>query len=353
MLPQIRQKEEESLALLRSHCGNTDRLIVNTNSTGKDSMVVTYLAEKAGLVFETYFNVTTLDVAESNRMAKRNGYHFIYPNPKYGGFYQYIYKYATSGVMIPTRLNRFCCQYFKERPTIDYFKDIEHIIFLFGMRNQESQTRSDYQDTIVNPFWGDKDWIGLLPIRGWSEFDVWCYTLLEEIEINNKYKYGYSRVGCGIACPYYTKYTWVLDQYWYPKMFTRWREILREDFIRQNKWLIMNCTAEEYVTKAWNGGVYRAEPTEEVIREYAEHTGLSFETASKYFGKYCANGCLNKRRQPLRIKDKETLAMNMKLFGRDINRFLCKKCLMKEFDWNEEQWAAKVADFKQQGCQLF
>lgn len=115
----------------------------------------------------------------------------------------------------------------------------------------------------------------------------------------------------------------------------------------------MNCTVEEYVTKAWNGGVFRAEPTEEVIQEYADHTGLDLEIARKYFGKYCANGCLNKRHQPLRIKDKDALAMNMKMFGRDITKFLCKKCLMKEFGWTAEQWDKKVADFKSQGCKLF
>ena len=85
--------EQESIDLLRTHALHTDRRIINTNSTGKDSMVVTHLAEKAGLNFETYFNVTTLDVAESNRMAKRNGYKRILPDPQYGGFYKYIQRY--------------------------------------------------------------------------------------------------------------------------------------------------------------------------------------------------------------------------------------------------------------------
>ena len=59
-----------ALKCLRSNCLLSGRRIINTNSTGKDSMVVTHLAQKAGLEFETYFNVTTLDVGESNRMAK-------------------------------------------------------------------------------------------------------------------------------------------------------------------------------------------------------------------------------------------------------------------------------------------
>ena len=317
-------------------------------------MVVTHLAQKAELMFETYFNVTTLDVAESNRMAKRNGFNYIYPNPRYGGFYQYIRNFDGNGnQVVPSRLNRFCCKYFKEMPTIDNFDKDQKLIFLFGMRNQESSRRSVYQDVWINSKWGDRDWLGLLPIRKWSEFDIWIYTLLEGIEINEKYRYGYDRVGCGIACPNYTKYTWVLDQYWYPHLFNRWRTFLRENFIRDNKWLIMNCTVKEYVSKAWNGGTYRPEPTEEVIKEFAQYSGLDITLARNYFDRHCANGCLNKRRKLKKIKDKEILAMNMKLFGRNINRFLCKECLMKEFGWTPEIWESKVNDFKSHGCQLF
>lgn len=255
--------------------------------------------------------------------------------------------------MIPSRLNRFCCNYFKESPTIDNFDSTEKLLFLFGMRNEESVRRSSYTDIWINDKWGSRDWIGILPIRTWTEFDVWLYILLEDIEINDKYKYGYSRVGCGIACPNYTKYTWVLDQYWYPYLFDRWRVILRNDFIKNNKWLIMNCTIDEYVTKAWTGGVYRSEPTEEVIAEYAEYSGIDVSIAKNYFNRHCSNGCKNNRGQPLKIKDKNALAMNMKYFGRHIEIFKCKKCLMKEFGWSKEDWDSKVESFKRQGCQLF
>ena len=45
--------------------------------------------------------------------------------------------------------------------------------------------------------------------------------------------------------------------------------------------------------------------------------------------------------------------MNLKLFGRNINKFYCKKCLMKEMEWNKERWDKEVDKFKQQGCSLF
>lgn len=346
----LNQIEKNSICLLKKYGLNTDRKIIDTNSTGKDSMVKTYLANKAGLQFKTYFNVTTLDVSESNRMAKGNKYNFTFPEDKYGGFYQWQKREN----IVPSRLNRCCCKYFKEDATIHSFSPNDKLLFLFGMRNDESNSRSGYTDEWINQKWGkQRDWIGILPIRQWTDVDIWLYIFRENIEINPKYKMGYNRVVCGIACPNYSKSTWVLDQYWYPKMYQRWRDILRKDFIDNNKWLIMNCTIQEYVQKAWNGGVYRTEPTDDVIQEYAIYNDLDFKVAKKYFNRYCMNGCLNKRHKPQKIKDKETLGMNMKMFGRQTEKFKCKKCLIKEFGWTKDDWNNYVDDFKRLGCKLF
>ena len=54
-----------------------------------------------------------------------------------------------------------------------------------------------------------------------------------------------------------------------------------------------------------------------------------------------------------KVSKKNEVAMNLKLFGRNINKFYCKKCLMKEMKWNKEQWDKEVDKFKQQGCSLF
>ena len=346
----LSELEQESITLLKEYGLNTDRTIVDTNSTGKDSMVKTYLAHKAGLQFTTYFNVTTLDVGESNRMAKENDYTNIYPSDKYKAFYPWVKTTDT----FPSRLNRCCCNYFKETPTVAYFSKYKNILFLFGMRNDESTARSGYTDVWINTKWGkQRDWIGILPIRKWTDLDIWLYIFRENISINEKYKMGYSRVGCAVACPNYSKTTWVLDKYWYPKMYNRWRNMLKEDFIKNNKWLIMNCTLKEYCHQAWNGGVFRKEPTEEVIEEYATYNDLDIEIARKYFNRYCVNGCLNHRKEPKKIKNKDVLGMNMKFFGRNIEKFKCKKCLMKEMNWTDIEWNKQVEDFKLQGCKLF
>lgn len=114
----------------------------------------------------------------------------------------------------------------------------------------------------------------------------------------------------------------------------------------------MNCTADEYTQKYWNGGTSYEQPTENCINEFAEYSGLDKEIAEKYFNHTCSNGC-QFNGKPKRVKRREEIAMNMKYFGRNTTQFKCKKCLMKEFNWTNEDWDNQVKEFKSQGCTLF
>lgn len=118
----------------------------------------------------------------------------------------------------------------------------------------------------------------------------------------------------------------------------------------------MNCTLEEYLNVAWNGGAYRAEPTKEVIEEFSRYNGLDetdTKVAEQYFNKYCANGCKSQSGKPKKIKDRDVISMNMKFHGRNIDKFLCKKCFMKTHNMDEEKWNEYIRRFKQDGCALF
>ena len=317
-------------------------------SMGKDSMVTCHLVRECYPDTKAIFNNTTLDCADTYRMAK------TFPNcemmtPKQG-FYQYIKEQN----VVFNRISRGCCRIFKVGEMVNQLDHDTPYLMFMGMRNEESNTRSGYGDEWINETeWGKTKWQGILPIRKWSELDIWLYTLWRNIPINSKYKKGYSRVGCAIACAFYGKSTWVLDKYWYPTMRKRWEDILRDDFINNSKWLVLNCTLDEYINQAWNGGVFREEPTEEVIKEYAEYSHLGDNVARQYFNKYCVNGCKTQSGKPKKIKAKDVIGMNMKLHGRNINKFYCKKCLMKLYDMDKEKWNSEVERFKQQGCDLF
>lgn len=315
-------------------------------SMGKDSQVTCHLVRECFPDTKAIFNNTTLDCADTYLMAKRLP-NCEFMNPKQG-FYQYIKKYN----ILPTRFNRYCCSIFKSGEMVRQLNHETKYLIFMGMRNDESNKRGDYGDELTNPEWKNTKWQGILPIRTWSELDVWLYTFWRNIEINPKYKKGYARCGCAIACPFSGKSTWVLDKYWYPTMRDRWEDILKKDFVGNNQWITLNCTLEEYINEAWNGGVYRPEPTPEVISEYAKYNEISEDVAKQYFNRYCVNGC-KWRNKTKKIKNKEVLSMNLKLHGRNTNKFYCKKCLMSMYNMDEEMWNKNVEQFKSQGCALF
>ena len=303
----LTQLEADSLELIKEKTEkfNTYTSIIPV-SMGKDSMLTCHLVRKLYPETKAIFNNTSLDCADTYRMVK------TFPNCEImnpeKGFYQYIKEQN----IIFNRISRGCCRIFKVGEMVRRLDHNKPYLMWMGMRNEESN-----------------------------------------IEINSKYKKGYSRVGCAVSCPYYTKSTWILDKYWYPTMRNRWENILKEDFISNSKWLVMNCTVDEYINQAWNGGVFRDEPTKEVIEEYAKYSNLDKRVAAQYFNKYCDYGCKSQSGKLKRIKAKDVIGMNLKYHGRNINKFYCKKCLMKMYNMDEEKWNKQIESFKQSGCDLF
>ena len=332
------EKESKEL-ILKSLQKYEGRDIAVLSSGGKDSTVTTFLVRTCTENPKIIFNNTSLDCADTYIHIKKEK-NLTIINPK-EGFYQWRKKLN----FIPTRFARGCCRVFKEEAMVDHLDNNNKYLFFMGMRNQESSKRSAYGDEWKNHKWEGRDWDAILPIRKWTEFQIWLYIIQNNIDINPKYKKGYSRVGCAIACPYYTKSTWVLDSYWYTKAANRWKDILIKDFRENNKDLIMNCTEKEYLT-CWNGGVYRQEPTDEVVEEFARRAGLDVEVARNYFNHKC-------KECGKRIKSKDVIGMNMKFSGRNVHDMYCKKHLKEKLDITNETWDVYVKTFKDQGCELF
>lgn len=345
---EVDKKEKESLDLIKSVLNTYSEHVPQIlTSGGKDSSVTMYLVRKVQSNISAIFNNTSLDCIDTYSHIKREVNNVQIINPKEG-----FYQWRKRADFVPTRFGRACCTIFKEGAMIETLPINNKFLFFLGMRNEESNTRSDYGDMWRNNKWCD-NWIGCLPIRKWSELDIWLYILSNDIPFNPKYKKGYGRAGCSIACPFAGKFAWVLDKYWYPTMRKRWEKILKEDFVKNNKWQILNCTLHEYITQTWSGGVFREEPTKEVIEEFAEYNNLEFSVAEQYFNKYCKNGCKSQSGKLKRIKEKNVIGMNLKYHGRNVNKFYCKKCLMQMYNMDEEKWSSEIAKFKGQGCDLF
>ncbi len=51
--------------------------------------------------------------------------------------------------------------------------------------------------------------------------------------------------------------------------------------------------------------------------------------------------------------EKDILALNKKLLGRNIMKFFCLKCLAEYLELPEDLLKDKINDFKRQGCSLF
>lgn len=326
------------LLIKRSIKKYTGRTIAILSSKGKDSEVTKYLVKTKIEEPLVIFNNTTLDVPDTYKLIKKEK-NLKVITPKEG-----FYPWRERNNFVPTRFSRACCSIFKEGAMVEELNADDKYLFFMGMRNEESNTRSGYGDEWKNDKWGNREWNAILPIREWSEVDIWLFILWRNIDINTKYRKGYSRVGCGIACPYYTKSTWVLDKYWYPEMYKRWHNILDKDFVDNKKASIMNCTSKEY-HNCWSGGTYREEPTEEVIVEFAEQQGLHIDIAKKYFNKTCM--CCDKKLK------KDDIALSMKYYGRQIEKFKCKKCISKELGITNKELKEKIQEFKSDGCQLF
>lgn len=348
----IDAKEKESIDVLveLTNKYKSHSVILNT-STGKDSMLVDYICGKANInIDRKLFNNTTMDTADTYKMAKSDKkIEIITPKLSNGenrSFYTMIKKHG-----VPSRHHRWCCSHFKEGGSAQYLKGEDNLLFIMGMRNEESSTRSDYGFEWANEQWLNKTWVSVLPIRKWTELELWLYTIYNNIEINPKYRKGYQRCGCHIACPFYAKSTWVLDKYWYPVQYKRFHDILDKDFVDNQKWTRINCTKEEYHNN-WNGGVVRNQPTEEVVQEFADYKNIDTSIAEKYFTKTCCE-CNNTKGNPTAINKKDEVAMNLKLLGRNTEKFMCKKCLMKFFNIDKNQWDEYIKRFKSQGCDLF
>lgn len=342
---EILQKEQESLDVIRDAIKKYPecQLFVST-SMGKDSQLTEHLVKKITTNYRVLFNNTTCDSADVYKQVKaRPEIEILTPKDKNGNNLS-LYRMADKNGFA-TRHHRWCCGIFKEGGVKEYLKDEKNIIQFLGMRNEESFTRKDYQfEKIDDRF--DKSWHLFLPIRKWKELELWLYTIYNNLPINSKYYKGYSRVGCHIVCPFYTSSTWILDRYWYQNQHIRFQNQIKEWFVKTESWCWFNGTIEEFLI-TWNNGAIRLSPTKEVIQEFMQYKGLTDENvALQYFNKTCID-CGKK------VYKKDEVAMNLKYFGRTINKFKCKKCLMKDFGWTKEDWNKQVEDFKAQGCKLF
>lgn len=331
--------EEESLRLIQFSIDKyEDYKKYILTSMGKDSIVITHLVRKIEPQIPAKFNNTTLDTYHTYKLAKKLE-NIEIMNPAIS-----FYEWREEQNFVPTQFGRGCCRVFKEEATADHISDNKYTMFFYGMRNSESTNRKNYDFEWENTNWTTDKWIGILPIKNWTDMNIWLYIFREKLIINPMYTFGYGRVGCSVPCPFRTDYENYLDKHFLPKGFNKWQKVLEKDFVENFKWPILNCTLQEYLNGAWKGGRFREESTQEIIKEFAKAKNLDLNIAAKYFNKECECG--------KKIK-KDAIGLSMKYFGRSIEKFFCMDCLSKQLGRTKKQLKQDIKDFKMQGCDLF
>lgn len=127
----------------------------------------------------------------------------------------------------PSRVMRWCCTVFKTgaitKKIDSTFKDVKQLLTFQGIRRNESLSRSKYDresnDSKI------KKQIAVNPIIDWLDFDVWLYIISNNIDFNDAYKQGFSRVGCW-CCPNNSAWSEFLSSIYMNDEFTKFRNIL-------------------------------------------------------------------------------------------------------------------------------
>lgn len=251
-------------------------------SGGKDSQCVYHLCKMAGVKFDAHYNVTSVDPPELIRFIRKNypDVEWEFPRDKDGKVVT-MWNLIPQKQMPPTRMARYCCEWFKEssgkfRVTVTGVRWAESAnraanhgaVDIFGKPkrtaaiaeeigadfkvnksgnvimnddNDEARRMVEHcyrtQKTLVNP------------IVDWEEEDVWEFLNSNGIEHCCLYDQGYRRIGC-IGCPMSYRSAQELDNYpAYKKNYLR----AFDKMLKNNRERGVKCTWDtaEEVMKWW------------------------------------------------------------------------------------------------------
>lgn len=147
----------------------------------------------------------------------------------------------------PARMMRWCCTIFKTgaiTKKIDSTFKSKKIYVFQGIRRSESSSRSKYERTSNDS--KIKKQIAVNPIIDWLDFDVWLYLLTNNVDFNDAYRQGFSRVGCW-CCPNNSPWSEFLSAIYMNEKYTKFHEILYKfarnvgkpdwkDYIDEGQW---------------------------------------------------------------------------------------------------------------------
>jgi phosphoadenosine phosphosulfate reductase len=193
-------------------------------SGGKDSTVVSHLVRKAlrtNKVLHIFGN-TTIEYPDTynyvNRFVRNNGGISLKKNSS-----DHTFLKMCKLIGPPSRINAWCCSVFKAAPIaaiVNSCNGNHGVISFEGIRKKESVRRRSRQNIYPNKKIVHQ--LSAYPILDWREIEVWLYILIKDLDFNNAYRKGFSRVGC-LYCPNNIRYNEYLIKTYYPKEARKWK----------------------------------------------------------------------------------------------------------------------------------
>ena len=136
----------------------------------------------------------------------------------------------------PSRTLRWCCTIFKTgfigEKIRSTFADKKRVLTFYGIRRSESTSRSKYDRSSE----GEKISKQLVasPIIDWIDYDIWLYILTTQIDFNDAYRLGYTRVGCW-CCPNNSQWSQFLASIYMPELYEKFYNILYRFAVKMGK----------------------------------------------------------------------------------------------------------------------
>lgn len=214
---------QRSVAMLQRNAPRDGRPYFGAFSGGKDSLAIKLLAEMAGVKVEWHYHVTTIDPPELVRYIRAEHPDVIWDKPKHGNFFVRAERKGW-----PSRVGRWCCEEYKEGQTPDALNGCPVLI---GVRIAESRGRAKRWTKCVMEHFATGD-LAVLPIRLWSDADVWAFIRWRGAKYCSLYDEGWRRLGC-IGCPLSTPKNREREWQRWPGFKRRWLLLFQRVWARR------------------------------------------------------------------------------------------------------------------------
>jgi len=220
--------ENKAIEFIKIIAGSTDQKLYAGNSGGKDSAVLDFLLQKSGIKYNSFYTNTTIDPPKTISHIRRYYPHTKILQPK-ETFYQLVERKG-----LPTRLNRYCCEYLKE------YGSVGKMVFE-GVRSAESRNRQgrDYIQCDTRKW--QKGAQHIYPIYDWNDEDVWNFIKKYKIELPQHYKYS-DRLGC-VGCPLVSRKGHREKEFaQYPRFYKTIKKAITKGMAKNPQWKLSCAT---------------------------------------------------------------------------------------------------------------